>query len=86
MGGDHSCTIWLVENSYTTVSSHSVRVSIFELRVIVVEEHNCLVRLSMRYYIDNHHLQRRYGCDYLNPNGGLLLSHKFTSTGPVSTL
>ena len=48
MGGDHSRTIWLVENSYTTVSSHSVRVSMFELRVVVAEEHNGLVRLSMR--------------------------------------
>ena len=44
-------TVWLVENSYTTVSSHSVSVSIFELRVVVVEEYNCLVRLSMRYCI-----------------------------------
>ena len=63
VGGDHSRTVWLAENSYTTVSSHSVRVSIFELRVVVVEEHDCLVRLSMRLII--HHLQRRYGCDCL---------------------
>ena len=49
VGGDHSRIVWLAENSYTTVSSHSVRVSIFELRVVVVEEHDCLVRLSMRY-------------------------------------
>ena len=46
VGGDHSRTVWLAENSYTTVSSHSVRVSIFELRVVVVVEHNCLVRLG----------------------------------------
>ena len=43
VGGDHSRTVWLIENSYTTVSSHSVRVSIFESRVVVVEERNCLV-------------------------------------------
>ena len=43
VGGDHSRTVWLAENSYTTVSSYSVRVSIFELRVVVVEEHDCLV-------------------------------------------
>ena len=46
--GDYSRTDWLVETSYTTVSSHSVR-SIFELRVVVVEEPSCLVRLNMRY-------------------------------------
>ena len=49
VGGGHSRTIWLAENSYTTVSSNSVRVSTFELRVVVVEKHNCLVRLSKRH-------------------------------------
>ena len=33
------CTVWLVENSYTTVSSHSVRVCIFGLWVAVIEEY-----------------------------------------------
>ena len=47
MGGDHSRTICLAENSYITVSSHSVGVSIVRLCVLVVEEHDCLVRLSM---------------------------------------
>ena len=60
VGRDHSRTVWLVENSYTIVSSHSVRMSIFELREVVVEEHNCLVRLSMRYSS-----AERYGCDCL---------------------
>ena len=48
MGGDHSCTVCSAENSYTTVSSHSGRVSIVRLCVIVVDEHDCLVRLSIR--------------------------------------
>ena len=34
------------DNRYITVSSHSVRVSILRYCVLVVEEHDCLVRLS----------------------------------------
>ena len=48
VGGDHSRTICLPENSYITVSSHSVGVSIIRLCVAVVKEHDCLARLSMR--------------------------------------
>ena len=48
MGKDHSRTAWLAENRYTTVSSHSVLVSIVGICVVVVEEHDRLVRLSMR--------------------------------------
>ena len=32
VGGDHSCTVWLAENSYTTLLFHSVRVSLVGVR------------------------------------------------------
>ena len=47
VGGDHSRTVCLAENSYNTVSSHFIRVSIVRLCVLVIEKHDCLVRLSM---------------------------------------
>ena len=43
-------TLTLFENSYTTVSSHSVRVSVFGLWIVVIEEDNCLARLGMRHW------------------------------------
>ena len=46
MGGDHSCSVWLAKNSYTTVSSHSVRVSIVGLCVVVVKEHDFWLGLA----------------------------------------
>ena len=41
-------TLTLFENSYTTVSS--VRVSMFGLWIVVIEEDNCLARLGMRHW------------------------------------
>ena len=67
------CTVWFVENSYTIVSSHSVRVRIFGLRVVVIEEH-VIVRCQS-YWIE-------LGWIWLIGKGGLLANGG--SVGPVA--